>query len=101
MDRVVNDMQSRNITPETIRRQERILTRLLDASRSMRTQDYDNRRVTKAGKDVMTQSPGPLNLSNSQSAEEQQLLRLIRENFPPEYQKVIIKYYRLLQKAPE
>lgn len=101
MDRVVNDMHGSNITPETIHRQERILRHLLDASRSFLTQDYDNRRVTRAGKDVITQSPRPLSLPGSQSEEEQRLLRLIRENFPPEYQKVILKYYRLLQKAPD
>lgn len=101
MKDVIGDMHNRNITQETIRRQERILTHLLDASRSIRQQNYDNKRVTRAGKDIMVQSPGPLNLSNSQSAEERQLLKLIRDNFPPEYQKVIIRYYRLLQKKPE
>ncbi len=101
MDRVVNDMHDRNITNETIHRQERILRHLLDASRSFLTQRYDNRRVTRAGRDVITQSPGQLNFSGSQSEEQQLLLKLIRENFPPEYQKVILKYYRLLQKSPE
>lgn len=101
MNNVISDMQNRNITRETIRRQERILTHLLDASRSIRQQDYNNKRVTRAGKDVIMQSPGPLNLSNSQTEEEQQLLKLIKENFPPEYQRVILKYYQLLKNSPQ
>ncbi len=101
MGQVVTDMDNRNITQETIRRQERILSRLLDASRSIRQRDYDNRRVTRAGTDVMTPSPGPLDLLNRDTEEEQQLLKLIRQNFPPEYQQVILRYYRLLKKAPE
>ncbi len=99
MSRVAIDMHDKNITSETIQRQDRILRHLLDASRSFLTQNYDNRRVTKAGKDVITQSPGPLKLSDKQLEEEQRLLKLIRENFPPEYQRVILKYYHLLQKA--
>ncbi len=101
MKSVVGDMQSKNITQETIQRQEKILSRLLDASRSIRQQDYDNRRVTRAGTDVIRQSPNPLNLSNSESEEQQQLLKLIRQNFPPEYQQVILRYYKLLEKSPE
>ncbi len=99
MKPVVSDLQNKSITQETIRRQERILSHLLDASRSIRQRDYDNRRVTKAGTDVITQSPGQLQLSNPEA--EQQLLKLIRQNFPPEYQEVILRYYRLLQKTPE
>jgi Domain of unknown function (DUF4175) len=101
MGDVVKDLGSRNITQETIRRQEKILSHLLDASRSIRQRDYDNRRVTRAGTDVKSQSPAELNLTNSNSEEEEQLLNLIRENFPPEYQQVILKYYRLLKKSPD
>ncbi len=98
MQDVVKEMQNKNITQQTVKRQERILTHLLDASRSMRERDYDNRRVTRAGKDVITSSPGPLNLSNANTEQERQLIELIRKNFPPEYQKIILKYYRMLQK---
>lgn len=101
MSDVIKDMRNRNITLETIRRQEKILSHLLDASRSIRERNYDNRRVAKAGKDVITVSPGRLNLSNAGSEREQELLKLIRENFPPEYQKIILRYYHLLQKSPE
>ncbi|HQT90579.1 MAG TPA: hypothetical protein PL001_00945, partial [Candidatus Kryptobacter bacterium] len=101
MNHVVSDMHNRNITQETIRRQEKILSHLLDASRSIRQRDYDNRRVTRAGTDVITQTPGPLDLANPNSEEEEMLLKLIRQNFPPEYQQVILRYYRLLKKTPE
>ncbi len=101
MNHVVSDMHNRNITQETIRRQEKILSHLLDASRSIRQRDYDNRRVTRAGTDVITQTPGPLDLTNPNSEEEEMLLKLIRQNFPPEYQRVILRYYRLLKKTPE
>ncbi len=101
MKKVEKDMSSKNITQQTIQRQNRILTRMLDASRSINQQNYDNRRLAKAGKDINQNSPSELNLSNANSEREQQLLRLIRQNFPPEYQKVIIRYYQILRKSPD
>ena len=101
MKDVVNDMQSKNIRQETIQRQERILSRLLDASRSIRQRDYDNRRETSAGQNVVRQSPAEINLTNSNAEQNQELLKLIRQNFPPEYQKVILRYYQILKKLPE
>ncbi|MCL5268649.1 MAG: hypothetical protein M1469_11190 [Bacteroidetes bacterium] len=101
MKRVVSDMQSRNIKQETIQRQQQILSRMLDASRSIRQRDYDNQRVARAGKDVTGKSPAELNLTNANSQQEQQLLKLIRQNFPPEYQKIILRYYQLLNKSPD
>ncbi len=101
MKSVVKDMGGKNIKQETIRRQQQILTRMLDASRSIHQQNYDNRRVAKAGTNVTGKSPAALNLTNPSSEQEQQLLRLIRRNFPPEYQKVILRYYQLLKKPAE
>ncbi len=101
MKHVITDMQSKNIKQETIQRQQRILTRMLDASRSIRQQNYDNQRVAKAGTDVVGKSPAEFNLNNPNSEQEQQLLRLIRQNFPPEYQKIILRYYNLLKKSPD
>ncbi len=101
MEQVASDLHNRNISQETIQRQEKILSHLLDATRSIRQRDFDNRRLTKAGTDQVVQSPGELNLSNSDSEEEQQLLKLIRRNFPPEYQRVILRYYKLLKKLPD
>ena len=101
MKKVERDMQNKNITQQTIQRQNKILTRMLDASRSINQQNYENVRLSKAGKNIFQQSPAQLNLSNSNSEQEQELLRLIRKNFPPEYQRVILRYYQLLKKTPE
>ncbi|MGO9481671.1 MAG: DUF4175 family protein [Candidatus Kryptoniota bacterium] len=101
MKDVVKDLQNNEIKPETIQRQQKILSRMLDASRSINKQDYDNRRQSAPGQNVAGQSPAELNLTNSNSEEDQELLKLIRRNFPPEYQKVILRYYQLLKRTPE
>jgi hypothetical protein len=101
MKDVVKDLQNNDIKPETIQRQQKILSRMLDASRSINKQDYDNNRQSTPGKNVAGKSPAELNLTNSNSEQDQELLKLIRQNFPPQYQKVILRYYQLLKKAPE
>ncbi len=101
MKDVLKDLEDNNINPETIRRQQRILTRMLDASRSINKQDYDNRRQSSPGQDIITKSPEELNLSNGGSELSQELLKLIRKNFPPEYQKIILRYYQLVKKTPD
>jgi len=77
------------------------LSRMLDASRSINQRNYDNRRKSNPGEDVTRQSPGGLNLSTGSDRQYQELLRLIRENFSPEYQKIILRYYQLINKVPE
>jgi hypothetical protein len=101
MKDVVHDLQSNDIKPETIQRQQRILSRMLDASRSINQRDYDNRRKSAPGQDVIRQSPDELNLSIESDRQNQELLRLIRKNFSPEYQKIILRYYRIINRVPE
>ncbi len=101
MKSVVTDLQNNEITPETIQRQQKILSRMLDASRSINKRDYNNQRQSSPGQDVAGKSPAELNLSNSNSEQDQELMKLIRKNFPPEYQKIILRYYQLLNKMPE
>ena len=101
MKDVVKDLQKNDIKPETIQRQQKILSRMLDASRSINKRDYNNERQSSPGQDVAGKSPAELNLSNSNSEQDQEMLKLIRRSFPPEYQKIILRYYQLLKKTPE
>jgi len=101
MKDVVQDLQNNEIRPETIQRQQKILSRLLDASRSINKRDQDNRRRSTPGQNVIRPTPGELNLSTEPYEENQELLKLIRENFPPEYQKIILRYYQKTGKFTE
>jgi len=101
MKDVVRDMQSKDIKPETIQRQERILSRLLQASRSIRKQDYDNHRESTPGEDVVRIGPKELNFSNQNDVYNEELLNLIKRNFSPEYQDIILRYLKALKKVTE
>ena len=60
MKQVEQDLRSGRLDPETIQRQQRILSRLLDAPRSVERRDYSRRRTSRPGVDVVRSSPGAL-----------------------------------------
>jgi len=47
MNEVVKNLEQNNVNPETIKKQERILSRLLDASKSTRERDYERNAKQK------------------------------------------------------
>ncbi|MBL7998214.1 MAG: hypothetical protein JNL32_06195 [Candidatus Kapabacteria bacterium] len=100
MKEVLTDMQTGNITDETRRRQDKILSRLLDASRSMNERDYEKTRESRAGIDVNRKSPGALNLNDVQSKQAMQdLLRSMQQGYTKDYEQLIRAYFEKLQKS--
>ncbi len=100
MQEVVKDMQNNNVNPETIRKQERILSRLLDASRSQHERDFDKNREGKTGQDVVRNSPDALPSALTQPKTSQDdVLRLLEQSYTKDYEERIKKYFEALQKA--
>lgn len=100
MKEVLTDMQSGNITEETKRRQDKILSRLLDASRSMNERDYEKTRESRSGEDVNRKSPSALNLDEMESKRAMQdLLRSMQQGYTKDYEQLIRQYFEQLQKA--
>ncbi len=101
MKEIVSDLQSGNITPETRRRQERILSRLLDATRSMNERDYENRRESRSGVDQQRKSPALLDLSTQEGKTRalQELLRSVKQGYTKDYEVLIRQYFEHVQKA--
>jgi len=98
MREVLTDMQSGSVTPETKLRQERILSRLLNASKSVNDRDYEKKRESNAGTDVSRRSPGPLNLDNlDRSQSMRQLMNTLREGYTKDYENLIRVYFESLQ----
>jgi hypothetical protein len=97
MEEVMSDMQTGSITAETRLRQERILSRLLDASRSMNERDYEKNRESMSGKDMERRSPAELDLLrqklSSKSAVEQ-----LRQGYTADYENIIRQYFEALQR---
>ena len=99
MREVQTDLAEGNVNPETLHKQERILSRMLDAQRSMRERDYDKRRKAESGTDIARQGPRTLDLSTQEGRQKLQrdLLRALEEGYSKDYEELIRKYFDALQ----
>jgi hypothetical protein len=100
MREVQTDLAQGNVNPETLHKQERILSRMLDAQRSMRERDYEKRRKSESGTDVARRNPGGLDPATQEGRSKLQrdLLRALEEGYNKDYEELIRKYFDALQK---
>jgi len=99
MNEVVRSLEQEQINPETLERQERILSRMLDASRSLREQDFEKRRKATTGTPVPRPSPPELDpgLHGDRDRLRRDLLRALEQGYSLEYEQLIRKYFEALQ----
>lgn len=100
MQESIGQMRSSGIRPETIQRQERILSRLLQAEHSVHERDKDQERESKPGENVVRESPRELDLASpaGQKALQEEILHTRENGFTPDYNALIRKYFEELEK---
>lgn len=98
MEEVVRELKQNKVNSETIRRQERILSRLLDAQRSVRRRDYSQKRQARSGDDVIRKSPEalPIKATSLKDRIRRDILRLAKEGYTKDYQELIRRYFEVL-----
>ncbi|MBU3742803.1 MAG: DUF4175 family protein, partial [Candidatus Kapabacteria bacterium] len=100
MREVISDMQSGSVNQDTRMRQDRILSRLLDASRSINDRDYEKTREARVGQDVKRKSPDGLDYERMQARQratrEQQ--QQLRNAYTKDYENLIRLYFEALQR---
>jgi len=98
MEKVAEDLKTRKVDRQTIERQQKILTRLLDAQRSVRERDMTERRKSEVAKPYDPKPPKPLpgDLGDKQKKIREALLKALKEGYPPEYEELIRAYFRAL-----
>jgi uncharacterized phage infection (PIP) family protein YhgE len=101
MQRVIEDMDHSKVTQETLDRQRRIYTRMLDFQHSLQKQDYKEERKAQFGENMLRPSPGPLDPGRGLTDEEYErlLTRYQEEGYPKEYEETIKAYFRALVEA--
>jgi hypothetical protein len=98
MGEVVQDLQEMTIDRKTIDRQQQILSRMLDAQKSVREKEYSKKRIAEAGKIYRRNSPDdPTNIEDLRLKQlSLDLNRALQEGFNPDYEKLIEEYFRAL-----
>ena len=100
--RVIEDLERGSVNEETLKRQEQILTRMLDAQKSLRRREYSQRRKSTPGEIYQAPSPPPLSLEEREQIVRDLLYRG-RGYYPPEYEDLIRAYFKAiaLEKAKQ
>lgn len=99
MQEVVTDMQGEKLNDELIQKQENILSKLLDAQRSINERDYEKQRESRSGENIAREFPAELDLSDPNSLDEirDELSKAVKEGYSRDYEELIRKYFESLQ----
>jgi hypothetical protein len=98
MEKVVSDLEKLNVDRNTIDRQKKILSRLLDSEKSLVKRDYSEKRKAETGEEIIRKSPFqlPLDIGALNQKEKERNQRLSTETYPKEYEEAIKEYFKAL-----
>lgn len=99
MEEVISDLKSGKIDNETVKRQERILSRLLDATKSVYERDYEERRESTPGKELAKEPPPSLDPNSINKKTIEQFLNELKLKYTKDYEEIIRRYFKIIQNA--
>ncbi|MCL4305702.1 hypothetical protein KJZ99_07285 [bacterium] len=98
MEKVAEDLRAQRITPETIERQNKIESKLLDFQRANREREFSPQRKSNTGIDMVRSSPRELPKKPGSDELREDLLRALDAKFTPDYEELVRKYFEALSK---
>ncbi len=96
MGEAADSLEDRNVGERTMKLQERILSRLLDAQKSVRTQKTSKERQSKTGEDLVRRPPNVIPDDTLEEMMRRDILQAMQEGYSSDYQKLIRDYYKAL-----
>jgi hypothetical protein len=93
MEQTETDLVNKRITEETIRRQQDILTRLLEAEKAEREQDWDEKRESKEGKIENLRNPNEFLEYKGKKQKEAEMLKTVPPAMNPYYKNKVNRYF--------
>ena len=93
MEQTEIDLVNKQLTEQTLRRQEEILTRLLEAEKSMREQDMDDERKGETAREYDKEIPRAFEEYLRLKEKEVELLKTLPPKLYPYYKKEVNKYF--------
>jgi hypothetical protein len=94
MEQTEMDLVNKQITEQTIRRQQEIITRLLETEKSMREQNMDEERKGEAAKDYDKEIPRAFEEYLRLKEKEVELLKTVPPKLYPYYKKEVNDYFK-------
>ena len=96
MEQTEMDLVNKQLTDQLIKRQKEIMTRLLEAEKSMREQDMDEERKGETAKDYEKEIPKAFEEYLRLKEKEVELLKTVPPKLYPYYKKEVSEYFKRL-----
>lgn len=96
MHEVVEDMESESLTEETLRTQERIVSRMLQAQRSLHKRDFNEERESRTAQEIRSRGGKPLPETEKIKKLRRDIERALRSGAPEEYEELVRQYFRAI-----
>ncbi|MBN1164069.1 MAG: hypothetical protein JXB45_05800 [Candidatus Krumholzibacteriota bacterium] len=97
MEAVAGKLENSELDEELLRREQRVLTRMLDSQRSLNRRDYKRERTSRPAGDLRAVDSGELVLpADNREMLLERIRRAMQEKGPAEYEELIRQYYRAL-----
>jgi hypothetical protein len=93
MEKQEKDIVNKNLTPETLRRQQDIMTRLLEHEKAERERELDQKRTSNEGQDQPPPDPAKYFDHLRRKAREAELLRTVPPGLKPYYRDRVNAYF--------
>ncbi|MBK9175335.1 MAG: hypothetical protein IPM46_03145 [Flavobacteriales bacterium] len=93
MEQQEKDIVNRNISPETMRRQQEIMTRLLEHDKAEQERELDQKRMSNEGRERPAMDPQRAFEQHRRKAREAELLRTLPPGLKPYYRNRVSSYF--------
>lgn len=97
MDKMETDLIYKELNNEMMKRQQDILTRLLEAAEAEREQQYDNKRKSETAKERKNKKPKALEEYIKKRQAEIELYKSVSPSLTPYYKTLVEEYYNSLK----
>ncbi|PTX22424.1 uncharacterized protein DUF4175 [Pontibacter mucosus] len=98
MEQSETDLVNKRLTEQTIQRQREILTRLLEAEKSARERELDNKREAKTAQDIARKVPPSFEKYIKAKEKQTELLKTIPPALTPYYKQKVNEYFNNISK---
>ena len=96
MDKNETDLVNRRVTSEMLQRQKEIQTRLLEAEKSLREQEQDDKRSSRSGAEVSRPVPAELQKYITDQKQLLELYKTVPPQLKPYYKDMVDNYFHII-----
>lgn len=98
MEKAAEQLERQDLSPELKKRQQQILSRMLESTKALQKREQEEKREAKSGKNIFKSSPSELSNEQTRNPIQDGLNRMKSQGFADDYERLIRRYYDALEK---